>query len=696
MRQAKIQISADVQQLKQSVEQAKKTMQGLGQVKISNQSLETIKKSFGEDLEKRIQGATKHIENLERKIESLSQAGKGAMSKEFSLTIEKVKTLRSELENLKKVKTQLETGEIGVQDAAKRTGGLMRGVAGGVGRVAGMVGLGLGVGALYGTARETAGQRAGLRALTGGSVVEADSSMGFTPEERRQRATDIARSLGRDVSTAELTRLTNFGEKVERGYGVDSGTLAAGVRESRRAGITDSQKLLATSIGLAVSQGLEGSRVGEYLSAMTGYMSELADSITVDTDSVNAISAAFGDIPFFKNDPSRFFNQLRGLDQAFKEGDRFQQAQAARAIQASMGGMGATPAAVELRRGLGLFGGNKGLAERTGVEALGVGGGTILQNMFNEMKTATESMSPEEQLLEIMTRGNLQGQGGIEIAQMVREGKGGQITEKQIQMAQMSPEKQLETKMQERLANTFQNADKSILQLNASIKALQEFLANDLMAVLTRLVSGVEAVANFFGMTPSVENAATAVKAGAAAYGVKKIAETGLGQKATGAIAAGVSKIAPKAAPILSKAAPMLGRVASPLSAVMPENLFETARDIGESPEQIKEFQIRDYVARGGSLSDEEMQREGRMPFGMGVMAPREIEAANMSNTNSASPMAPPSVSFPNFMQTSDPEVNSTLRQILQSLQVKSPPPLQDRRGPSNTMNGEKVGMRGR
>lgn len=681
MRQAKIQISADVQQLKQSVEQAKKTMQGLGQVKISNKSLEAIKQSFGADLEKRIQGATKHIENLEKKVESLSQSGKGAMSKEFSLTIEKVKNLRTELENLKKVKSQLEKGEIGVGDAAKKTGGLMKGVAGGVGRVAGMVGLGLGVGALYGTAREMAGQRAGLRALTGGATVGADSSMGFTPEERRARATDIARSLGRDVSTAELTRLTNFGEKVERGYGVDSGTLASGIRESRRAGITDSQKFLATSIGIAVSQGLEGSRVGEYLSAMTGYMSELSDGITVDTDSLNALSAAFGDIPFFKNDPSRFFNQIRGLDQAFKEGDRFQQAQAARAIQSSMGGTAATPAAVELRRSLGLFGGNKDLAKRTGVEALGVGGGDILQNMFNEMKTSVSGMSPEEQLLEIMNRGNLQGQGGIEIAQMIREGKGAQITQKQIQMAQMSPEKQLEVKMQERLANTFQSADKSILQLNASIKALQEFLAGDLMAILSRLVGGVEAIANFFGVAPSVENAATAVKAGAVAYGVKKVAETELGKKATDVLRTGVSKAAPKALPVLTKAAPVLNKAAGPFSAIVPDNIFETASDVGETPEQIREFQIRDYVARGGKLSDKQMEEAGRMPFGSGVMAP---------NTNS------PNVSMPSFMQTSDPEANTTLKQILQSLQGRGPSVLQDRRGPSNTMNGDKVGMRGR
>jgi hypothetical protein len=682
-RQAKIQISADVQQLKQSVEQAKKVMQGLGQVKISNKSLESIKESFGSDLEKRIVGATKHIGNLEKKLESLGQAGKGAMSKEFSTTIEKVKNLRTELENLRKIKTQLEKGEIGVGDAAKKSGGLMKAVTGGVGRVAGMVGLGLGVGALYGTAREAAGQRAGLRALTGGAVVGADSTMGYAPEERRARATDIARSLGRNTSTAELTKLTNFGERLERGYGIDSGMMSGAMREGRKAGVTDQQKFLASSIGVAVSQGLEGSRVGEYLASMTDFMSELSEGITVDTDSVNALSAAFGDIPFFKNDPSRFFNQLKGLDQAFKGGDRFQQAQAARAIQASMGGMGASPAAIELRRGLGLFGGgNKEqrakLAKRTGVGTLALGGGEILQNMFAEMKKSTSGMSAEEQLYEIMNRGNLQGEGGIEIAQMIREGKGGQITEKQIQMAQMSPEKQLESKMQERLANTFVSADKSILQLDASIKALQEFLANELMAVLTKLVSGVEALASFFGITPSVENAGKAVIAGGAAYGAKKLAGTTLGKKATGAIGSAAGKVAPKAMPFLSKAAPALGKAAGGFASVLtPDNLFESASDIGESPEQIREFQIADYVAKGGKLSDKEMAAAGRMPLGAGVMAPEAPTDA---------------MAFPSLMRTTDPEANMYLRQIAQALQGRGPTAL-DKRGPAPMLNGNKIGM---
>lgn len=672
MKQAKIKISADVTSVKQSIEEAKKIMSSLGQMKISSKAVDSIKEALGRDLQKRIVGITKHLSDLESKIEGMAKEGKSPLSKQFVTATEKVRALRQELENLNKVKKELDTGEIDVAKASKGGGGLMRAIQGGASRTLGMLGLGLGVGALYGTAKEAAGQRTGLRALTGGAVVGADSSMGFTPEERRSRATDIARSLGRDVSTAELTRLTNFGERVERGYGVDSGTLASGIRESRRAGITDSQKFLATSIGIAVSQGLEGSRVGEYLSAMTGYMSELADSITVDTDSVNAISAAFGDIPFFKNDPSRFFNQLRGLDQSFKEGDRFQQAQAARAIQASMGGMGASPAAIELRRGLGLFGGNKDLAKRTGVSALGVSGGTILQNMFNEMKTSTENMSPEEQLLEIMTRGNLQGQGGIEIAQMIREGKGGQITEKQIQMAQMSPEKQLEMKMQERLANTFQGVDKSIMQLNASIKALQEYLANELMTILTRLVSGIESIANFFGITPSVETTGKVIGAGAAAYGAKKVLSTTVGKKATGAVTGAANKVLPKAGSFLGKAA---GGAASLLT---PDNLFETASDVGETPEQIREFQIRDYVSKGGKLSDKQMEEAGRMPAGAGVLA--------RPNQNS-------DFSFPSTMQTTDPEANGLLKDILNSLRGRSPSVLQDKRGPVGMMTNGKVGM---
>lgn len=669
-RQAKIQISADVQSLKQAVAEAKKTMQGLGQVKISNKSLDGLKDAFGKDLEKKILGTSKHISNLENKLNEMGK--KATLSKEFGKTIDKVRQLKVELENLKKVKKDLESGDIGVESAAKKSGGLMKAVTGGVGKVASIVGLGIGIGELYNTGKTMATQRAGLRALTGGSIVGADSTMGYTPEERRQRATGIAGALGRNVSERGLTGLTNLGERLERGYGIGSDSLSATMREGRKSGIQDQQKFLAQAIGVATTNGLEGSRIGEYLSSMTGFMGELADGITVDNDSVNALSLAFGDIPFFKNDPSRLFSAFRGMDEAFKNGDRFQQAQAARAIQTGMGG-NATPASIELRRQLGLFGGGdrlKDFAKQTGISSLGLGGGTILQNMFNEMKKSVSGQSPEEQLLQIMSRAGLQGEGGMRIAQMIREGKGSQITEKQIQLAQMSPEQQFQQKLNERLNSTFVKTDSDILQLNSSIQALKEYLAGDLMRILSGILDGLNKIVSLIPGSEGMDKVATAGKAieyGVGGYLASKVLGKVSGEglsKVGGALGKGAgyaSKLAPevgflsKVAPYATKALPLLGKASTVASALWPE-------EIGDE----------DALLAQAKLSAKE---KGMMSAGSGVLAP---------STNN--------VSFPNSMQTTDPIANQILGSILQTLQGRSPSVLQDKRGPSGTFYGGKVG----
>ena len=669
-RQAKIQISADVQSLKQAVADAKKTMQGLGQVKISNKSLDSLKDAFGKDLEKKILGTSKHISNLESKLEEMGK--KATLSKEFGKTIDRVRQLRTELESLKRVKKDLDAGEIGVGEAAKKSGGLMKAVTGGVGKVAGIVGLGLGIGELYNTGKTMATQRAGLRALTGGSIVGADSTMGYTPEERRMRATDIARALGRNVSTRELTGLTNFGERLERGYGIGSEALSSTMKEGRRAGIQDQQKFLAQAIGVATANELTGSRVGEYLSSMTDFMSELADGITVDTDSVNALSTAFGDIPFFKNDPSRLFSAMRGMDEAFKNGDRFQQAQAARAIQAGMGGAGGTPAGIELRRQMGLFGSSKGFSKELkslGIKELDVGGANILQNIFGEIMKSTGTQDVREQMLEFMSRTGTSGQGGMELFAKVKSGR--KITDKDIAMAQMSPEKQLETKLNERLNNTFVKTDSDILKLNASIQALKEYLAGDLMTVLSGLLDGLNKIVSLIPGSESMDKVSMAGKAieyGAGGYLASKVlgkvTGEGLG-KAGGMLGKGAgyaSKLAPeagllsKALPYASKAAPLLGKASTVLSAIWPE-------EIGDEDELLAK-------ARLGS-------KERNAMAGSGVLAP--------STTGS-------NLSFPDSMQTTDPIANQILSSILQTLQGRSPSVMSDRRGPVGTFSGGKVG----
>lgn len=681
-RQAKLSISADVTSLKASVAQAKKTMESLGQVKISNKALDGIKEAFGKDLVKKITNVSSTIDKLEGKIEKLGKTGKSTMSAEFQKTLERAKSLRVELENLKKVKDRLDKGEIGVPEASKKTGGMMKAVTGGVGKVAGAVGLGMGISELYNTGKQMASQRANLRALTGGSIVGADSTMGYSPEERRQRATGIAGALGRNVSGKELTGLTNFGERMERGYGVDEGTLSGTIKEGRKAGVDDQQKYMASAIGVAVSNGLEGGRIGEYLASMNDFMGELSDGITINNDSVNAISGAFGEIPFFKNDPSRLFNQMRGMNQAFTGGDRFQQAQAARAIQASPGGQGSSPAGVELRRSLGLFGGSAELAKTTGIKSLGVKGTDVLQNMFKEIKTSTSGMSKEEQMYEMMSRSGLKGEGGMRIANKVMKGQTAGITEKEIQLAQMNPEEQLKTKVTERLTETFVKTDSDILVLSANIQGLKEFLAGDMLSVLSSLLTGINKIVDLIPGVESLDKVKTAgrvVEGAVIGFAGKKLLEKltpealpnagrWLGTQA-GKIGNVASKLAPEAGQIAGKGAGLLGKMA-PYAGTAAKFAGSAAGVLGAIwPEEMGN--------PDDLLPSMNKERGAMMAPGEGVLARPEGQGA---------------VSLPDSFQTTDPIANQLLAGILMALQGKGPSVLIDRRGPVAQFGNGKVG----
>lgn len=139
----------------------------------------------------------------------------------------------------------------------------------------------------------------------------------------------------------------------------------------------------------------------------------------------------------------------------FQSGDRFQQAQAARAIMRAAGG--GRVADTEVRRAMGLFanlrgerpsdraisgegyammGGGEGLVEYFRkidpqfAKSLGVSGADIISNIFKEARKSTIGLSTGQRAFEFMSRIGMMNQGGLELYRMAEEG-GGRVTEEQ-------------------------------------------------------------------------------------------------------------------------------------------------------------------------------------------------------------------------------------------------------------------------
>lgn len=537
MKIAKIALSADVKQFKAEIEDAKKALSGIGQAKISPEAAKNIANIFSEKLKGSARQVESQIASISQKLDNMAKSGAfdTAKAERYGKTLE---ALKARLRDINDMQQRVGKGQFPTP-AAPGAAGAPSGFLGGMGRAALGLATAVGVGTLYNRREQMADERLKIRALTreGGTINEA-SAMGFSPAERRARAAEMAQAAG-GVGTAELEKLTNLGEVAQRAYGVTEDQSAGAVGAARRAGIQDQGKFLSNSIGAAVAAGLEGSQIGEYLSAMSGYMAEMSRGVNIDGASLNGFAAALGGLPFFKNDPNRIFDALKGINQAFTSGDIFQQAQGTRAILASA--PGASPAATEFRRKMGLFGqldkDTLGNLKNAGVDtrALEVGGSAIVRNIFKDVMSSTEGMSPTDQLYEFQARTGLAPGAAASIFGGLKSGKMGTAEiEKKLQEATMSPE--------ERLAKTMDNVDGTFKQSSAKLSQALDNAAQKIGEPLSKLVGQIDKIFSALGIDTAAAGG-TAVAAGAA---------TGA------AVSVGAGKVLTKAAPAIGKGASRL------------------------------------------------------------------------------------------------------------------------------------------
>lgn len=238
----------------------------------------------------------------------------------------------------------------------------------------GMLGMGVTAGAIISNSIsrqvEEGRMRMEMRGLSG-AVPGKDSRYGFDVRERYERGTQIAGAAGRDLSGKEMDRFVDESEKMQRAFGIQGEAYSGAVGAARKAGITVEDKFISATIGEAVAAGMSGSAVGEYLSEMTGYLSSMSKGIDIDDTSLRGMAGALGQMDFFKKDPSRIFDALRGIEAAFRDSDPYSQYLSYKSLAASDSGI--SPAGIEMRRKMPLFGKGNEEASRE-LRAAGLGG----------------------------------------------------------------------------------------------------------------------------------------------------------------------------------------------------------------------------------------------------------------------------------------------------------------------------------
>lgn len=508
MKTAKISIGADISGFKKSIDNIKQSLGDLSKINLDKNLSSSAKNTLLDSLTRQADVVKGRIKELTAQLEDMNT--KGVLdSNKIAPVLKNISALNSQLKEIQATQRQINATGVAPKIAkffginklpttgsggGSEGGGMdlmgMVGMLGGpIGKAVGVALGGLGVGkivsAQFATRMAMAQQNMPIRALTTDgetirSGITAMSQFGFTGEQRRSRALDIAGQAG-GVSSSQLERLVDTSEKFERQYGISGGQFAESVGGIRRAGGSDPEKAISRSIGLAVAAGLQGSQISDFLAQSTSYLASMAEGVNLDQSSLDGFASSLSTLPFFRSDPARAFGAIRGLNSAFQSDDPFMKAQATRAITRGLpGGAFTSPAATEIRRSMGLFGfgGNKDdnqLVERlrnTGggelADTLAVGGKQILKNTFEDIRKSGQGMSVSNQAYQFMNRTGTMNRGGLELFQQMREGK--DITQEMIDKATLSDT--------ERLGKIMQSNDATMLSLNSAMSSLKESIAN--------------------------------------------------------------------------------------------------------------------------------------------------------------------------------------------------------------------------
>jgi hypothetical protein len=563
MKQAKLQLTADTRGFKKQIDEAKAMIKTLGSGDVSPAAGEKLKQIYSVQLGRALKDVDKQIKNTQKTLETMANAStKSFPADKIGQFTTKLETLRKKYKEIKDLQDEIAEGkmpDVPTADGGGSGGGLL----GRGGRVLSLVAGGMGVRAAMSRREQIATGRLQQRALTtDAGVVNETSALGFTTEERRQRAGQIARQS--PVSGEQLTNLTNLGEQLERAYGIDQGQFSESVGAARRAGVEDQAGMLSRTVGATSAAGFASPQIIEFMQAQTGYLAEMSKGINIDGASLTGFASAMGTLPFFKSDPSRIFEAMRDMNQAFTSGDEFQKAQAIRAI--NMSAPGSSASISEFRRGMGLFGelDKTTLAnlKTAGVDtrALGLKGPELIQNMFKEIDATTSGMSQNDRLFQFKQRTGLSEGAAASIFGQVEAAKkeGKEVDWNKIQKDIVEASKDPSIAIQEKLNQTFNNADGSTKQLTAMLSRVLDGIATNIAEPMNNLIKKIDDLIKALGGDTEglASGIGTAGVVGAAALGTAGVLGGGKAiSKGAAGIAKGATKAAKGAGSFASKAA---------------------------------------------------------------------------------------------------------------------------------------------
>lgn len=497
MRQAKLSITGDARGFKKATDDSKKALENLGKTKVSDTGLKTL---------------SQQIVDLEKKVKSLSESkallAKGGIKgeeldawkklnkeiKDNKRLIQEAKATRESISSTPDKRDKLPPEE--KEEKKKKDKGPS---SSDIKNILAVAAGGYGIMSMWSRRVQMAGERLPQRALTTDSGIAGErSSLGFTPEERRSRSLEMAKNAS-PMKGSELTKLTDLGEQLQRAYGISGDESSGAIGAARKAGVDDQGKFLKQTVGTATNAGMQGNQVSEYLSSMTGFLSEISKGVNIDTDSLNGFAGALGKMPFFKTDPSRIFDMMRGMDQGFKGGDEFQRAQGIRAISKSAPGQEASM--YQMREGMGIWGGmdknkagdadtlKKLQAKGMNTSALEVTGGQIVQNMMDEIEASTKNMSIGDQAKQLSSRLNISDRAGLEL--MANKGNIGKM-DKVMKNESMSPE--------EKIKQVMENMDGTIKNVDATLEDMKDAMAEKIADPLAKLATGIDELIKALGL----------------------------------------------------------------------------------------------------------------------------------------------------------------------------------------------------
>lgn len=567
-RQARISISADIGTLKERVDQAKRLLSTISQVKVDPNFSRQFEKALGDSLQKNAERVKNQIDMVNKRLEQMGKASEEVFDsrKAERLTLA-LGRLKGQLQDIERTQKSIGVpgaaapgaGGAGVGAGGGLAGGLTR-FGGGAMRLAGLIGVGLGVGSLYSRRLQISQESMAIRQLSGGATVGRESELGFTPQERRARALELVRGAGRGMNETEITRMTNLSERLERAYGITGEEAASAIGAARRGGVQDQEQFLTNAVSAAVMAGMDGSRIGEFLQSITGYMEQLSQGISVDNKSLIGLAGALSEVPFFRDNAQRTIQTLEMVSDAFRSRDRFQQALSSRAIQGAAG-RPLGPFGVEIRRQLGLFGGLRPdrpedarllqlfRSQSGGADfaaALQTGGTDLFRSRARQAMEATEGMDVGARALQFIERMGLgQSPQGIEsglrmFGEMLQGG--GRISEDTIKKAQEAM-----VDPTERLNRNMQTLDGRMLDLNSNVQVLNDILADRVtiasLAVYDQLKQLVSELKQKGLMSGSGTELAANVATGAVIVGGAAALGGGLLKRGAGALGRGVSAL---------------------------------------------------------------------------------------------------------------------------------------------------------